>query len=358
MAYELWDGFDHYNSSSELWDAINGTMSYSSSYARYGAAAGCVSQGLKMSSSGGSQWKQRNLRTGSESTMIFQFAVMFPALPSSGDGPFMQFFDSGTYQCSLRVNSAGQLVLYLGEGPPYGSTVVAQSAPIITAGVWIGLGIEITIGNGTGAITVYLDQPGAYTHELILNATGLVTEASGNSYMTFFRIGDMGGAFNGIQFDDFHCHSASGGAPNSLLTDSRIYTKKPTGAGYATNWTPNGASANWQCVDDSTPDGDTTYNDSATAGAIDAYAVQQIGLTRTPNGIVRRSYIRMDDAGPHTFQNGIRSSTTNALGTAQSTTSSYAWCDGGTCYVDDPATSAPWLAAAADAATMVVNETS
>src|SRR5579859_4573486 len=38
--YQFWDGFDHYDSSHELWDAVNGTFSYSSTYARFAAPSG------------------------------------------------------------------------------------------------------------------------------------------------------------------------------------------------------------------------------------------------------------------------------------------------------------------------------
>jgi hypothetical protein len=193
----------------------------------------------------------------------------------------------------------------------------------------------------------------------VLSASSLNNRSSANNYLNAFLIGDTSAVFGGVQFDDFHAHDNTGSAPNAILGDSRIYTKKANAAGYTTNWTPNGAAANWQCSNDSPPDGDTTYNSSNTPGAIDAYAVQSAGFTVAPNGLVRRSYVRRDDAGPHTFQNGIRSGSTNALGTAFTVPSTYAWTDGGTCYVNDPATGSPWASATpADAASMVIDETS
>ena len=360
MAYELWDGFDNYSAATELWPAINGTMSYSPTYARYAGIAGFLNQGLKMASSG-AQWKMWNL-SGNLPVVIWQFAVLFPTLPNSGGfGAFMQYLDSGNYQCELGVNSAGQLILYSGDGPLFGGTIQAQSAPgVIAANTWYGVGIQIQFANGTGSISVYLNEIAGGAP--VMSATGIITETSGNAWCNQFRIGDMGAVFGGIQFDDFHCHNASGAAPNSILGDSRIYTKKGNAAGYATNWTPNGASANWQCSDDSPPDGDTTYNSSNTPGAVDAYSVPPIvwpiGFNNVPHGIVRRSYVRRDDAGPHTFQNGIRSGSTNGLGNAFTVPAAYAWTDCGICYANDPATGLPWLTAAADAASMIIDETS
>ncbi len=353
MAYQVWDGFDNYNASTELWSAVNGTMSYSSSYCRFLTPSGLLGQGLKMASSSGSQWKQWNM-VSNQATMIFGFAIYLPTIAT---GLFIEFMDGGTYQCSLLITASGQIQLVAGGGGTYGGVLATSGPGVITAGTWHWIDISVTINNTTGAISLYVDQPAGGV--AILTASGLNNRGSSNNYMNAFRIGDITAVFQGIQFDDFHAHDTTGSAPNAILGDSRIYTKNANGAGYATNWTPNGASANWQCVDDSPPDGDTSYNSSNTPGAIDGYAVPSAGFTVAPNGLVRRSYVRRDDAGPHTFQNGIRSGTTNALGAAFTVPSSYAWTDCGTCYVNDPATGSPWAsAAAADAATMVIDETS
>jgi hypothetical protein len=345
-AYQLWDGFDNYNSSSELWAAVTGTMSYSSTYARYATPAGLLGQGLKMAG-GFAQWKQWNL-SGNQATMIFGFAIYIPLL---GNSPILNLMDTGNVQCSICITSSGAIQLQLGNG----GTLLASSAPgVITAGVWHWLDIVVTINNTTGAVEVWLDQPAGGAS--VLNATGLDNRFTVNNYMNSFRLGDTGGALGGVQFDDFHAHDNTGSAPNSVIGDSRIYTKVGNAAGYQTQWTPNGASANWQCSDDSPPDGDTTYNASSTPGQIDGYAVPTAGFTGIPNGVVRRSMVRKDDGSTHTFQNGIRSSGTNGLGSAFTVPSSYAWTD--SYFVNDPATSSPFTAAAADAAQMIIDETS
>jgi hypothetical protein len=350
MAYHLCDGFDNYGSSTERWSSVNGTMSYSSSYARFAAPAGLLGQGLKMGTSG-AQWKQWNM-VSNQATMIFGFAVYFPNLAAT-DGELMSFLDTTTTQCSIHVTATGAIQLQGGSG---GAVLATSSPGVITVG-WHWLDIEFTVNPSTGFVAIYVDQPAGGAP--VVNLGGLNTRTSSNSYMNGFRIGDMSAVWNGLQLDDFHAHDNTGSAPNSILGESRVYTKKANGAGYTTNWTPNGAAANWQCSDDSPPDGDTTYNSSNTAGAIDGYAVPSAGLTVAPHYLVRLSYVRRDDAGPHTFQNGIRSAGTNALGTAFTVPSGYSWTDCSTCYVNDPATSSPWASGtAADAASMVIDETS
>ena len=347
-AYHLWDGFDNYDSSHELWPVINGTPDYSSAYARFAAPSGTLGQGCRFLSGIG-PYKQWNMIS-NQSTMIFGFAFFTPRLST---GEFMYFMDAGTVQCSLHFTPTGGILL---QASFNGTTLAATGPGVIAPNTWYWIDIQITI-SATGSIQIYINQPagGAAT----LTASGINTKQTGNAYMNAFRVGDISNSFTGLLIDDFHAHDTTGSAPNAILGDSRIFTKKANAAGYTTNWTPNGASANWQCSDDSPPDGDTTYNSSNTPGAIDGYAVPGAGFTVAPNGVVRRSYVRRDDAGPHTFQNGIRSGSTNALGTAFTVPSSYAWTDGNTCYVNDPATSVPWAtAAAADAAAMIIDETS
>ena len=346
--YQFWDGFDHYDSSHELWDAVNGTFSYSSTYARFAAPSGLLGQGMRCNTSGAA-YKTKNMLS-NQQIVIFGFAVYLPQL---GNGGLMLFKDGGSVQADLSITSAGQFAIYRGNG----ATLQATSGPGAISVGWHWLDIEIDIHSSVGSITIYVDQP-AGSVAAAFNATGLNLQTSGNNYMNSFQLGDLNNVFGGLQLDDFHCIDTSPTAPNTILGDSRIYTKVGSGAGYTTNWTPNGAAANWQCVDDAIPDDDTTYVSSSTATQLDAYAPPSAGLTIAPNGLVRRSRIRKDDASAHTFQNGIRSSGTNSYGNAVAVPSSYGWTDCGTCNVVDPSTGLNFTAAGADAVQLVINEAS
>ena len=354
-AYQFWDGFDHYNSSSELWDSVGGSVSYSSLYSRFAAPTGLLGQGMKCAGTGG--YKIKSLLS-NQATVIFGFAFYLASAPSTGGyggGGLMNFYQGGTIQASLWITSSLELQLYRGYFTS--SILLATSAPgVLTVGSWHWLDLEITISTTGGAINAYLDQPAGGT--AFLSASGFNSANTGNDWMDQFWLGDINSQFGGLLVDDFHCNDTTGGVLNTVLGDSRIYTKKPNAAGYQTLWAPNGASANYQCVDDSVPDDDSTYVASNTAGQIDGYDVPPAGFSAAPNGLVRRSYIRKDDASSHTFQNGIRSGSANALGIAVAVPSSYGWTDGGTAYVDDPATSSPFTAAAADAVELIIDETS
>lgn len=350
MAYQLWDGFDDYDNSHELWDVTNGisNSNYSSAYARFAAAPNCVAQGLRIVASG--QWKQKNLSS-TQPRMLFSYPIYFEGFGPGGYHTFHDMLDNGSVQCRVAIGSDGSFALLNSS-----NTVLVSSAPgVVTLNRWYFLDIDVTISPSAGAFSLWLST--VLGGSALITATGLNTRSTANSYMTQFKIGDMqSGNFQG-RFDDFHAMDPTGSAPNSILGEgSRIYTKVPTGAGYATALTPNGAAANWQCVDECPPDDDTTYVSAATFPLTDGYAIGAAGFTGTVNGVVRRSRNRKDDASAHTVQLGVRSSGVNSLATAVGVPSSYGWTDA--YFANDPNTSAAWLAAAADAATPVLSAAS
>jgi hypothetical protein len=345
----IWDGFDTYDSTHELWDAVNGTFSYSSAFARFAAAPNCVSKGIKFTSGGGgANWKRKNF-TANEQTVILGFAIYMPVLATS---LIITLLDVGNYQSSFAVTAAGQLALYQSGGSS--PTLLASSAAgLITANVWAWLDLVFVIG-AIGRLDAYLNQPrgGSPTFTAFGN-----TKTTGNSYANVVQIGDTSGVLGGLQMDDFHCHSASGNAPNIVLgAGTRIYSKMPSGPGALSNWTPIGAPSGWDAVNDApTPDEDTTYV-LAGSSLEDNYAVGPAGMgtSNIANGIVRRSRIRTDTGAP-TFQNGIRSNGIDQLAAAVSVPSSYGYTD--SCSIIDPNTGLPWSVAAADLATPIIYRT-
>ena len=354
MSYScIWDGFDDYTSTGERWDTISGSPAYNSSYARFPAPPNCVAQGVRFASSG---YKTKNY-TSNVNGPIASFAFMLQTLPSSGSQGFMGFQDSGTMQVCLAVNANGALEVWRGGSGVSLGTKIATSAPgVISAGTFYFIDFAPTIGTAA-TVNVYLGAPAGGSP--LISVTGVNTQNTANPYANQVIIGFLNGGVSatGLTFDDFHAHDVSGSAPFAVLGEgTRIYTKMPNGAGYATTFTPNGASANWQCVDDVPPDGDTTYVSAGTFPLTEGYAVGAAGFTGTVNGVVRASYVRKDDAGTHTFQNGVRSSSTNSLGTAIAVNSSYAWQQN--FFATDPNTSSAWTAAGADAAQPVISAAS
>lgn len=349
MGNQLIDGFDNYDGAHELWDGIGGTGApvYSSTYARFPAAPNCVAQGIRFGSAFNMN-KLKNLSS-NQATLIFGFPVYFETLPSSGNMAFVGAGTGGFGNFSLAVGSNGSLILQEGYSGP---TVLGQSGPgVVTAGQYYWIDIEITFNSVTGSFSVYLNTPAG--GGALFQATGVNTAPNGNNYCNQIVLGQISGTIVAIRCDDFHCLDSTGSSLNSVLGDgTRVYTKMPNGAGYQTTWTPNGASANWQCVDEVPPDDDTTYVSAATFPLTEGYVVGTANFTGSVNAVIRRSRIRKDDSGAHTFQNGVRSGSTNGLAAAIAVGSSYGWTDG--VFTQDPNTSAAWTPAAADAASPVI----
>ncbi|HEV3512505.1 MAG TPA: hypothetical protein VGS05_12435, partial [Candidatus Sulfotelmatobacter sp.] len=248
----IWDGFDDYTTTGERWDLVNGTPQYSSSYARFPAAPNCVGQGVRL---GPSVYKTKNYSADSPEP-IASFAVLFESLPSSGSQGFLAFNDGGTRQVSLAVNASGALEVWNGG---LGTKLASSGPGVIVANTYYFIDFE-TVINTSGSVNLWLGEPAG--GGALITASGVDTQITSNAYANGVTIGFINGgtSVSGMRFDDFHAHDASGSAPNAVLGEgTRIYTKMPNGAGYATTVTPNGASANWQCVDDVPPDGDTTY---------------------------------------------------------------------------------------------------
>lgn len=77
-------------------------------------------------------------------------------------------------------------------------------------------------------------------------------------------------------FDDLYI--ATDSVALTPLGDSSTQSLAPTGAGSSATWTPS-SGANWTCVDEVDPDGDTSYVETATANATDLYAFEDTALS-------------------------------------------------------------------------------
>lgn len=130
--------------------------------------------------------------------------------------------------------------------------------------------------------------------------------------------------------------------------DVRAIGNVANAAGNYAQWAPL-ASTNVSQVDDATPDGDTSYNSSATVGHIDSFAFAALGVASgaTVVGVLSRNIVRKDDAAGRTIQNLMRIAATDYVSaTSPGLSTSYA------AYEDfrllNPNTAAAWTVAGVD----------
>lgn len=348
-AYQFCDGFDNYSSPSTLYETVNGSPTISTSYRRFAPPSGCPGQGIAF---GGNTWVRKNLLS-NQPTLIIKVAYNFPTLGvTSGGAPFLQLLDSGTAQCSICVHPSGALSIYRGSGTFTGILLAITGPGVIKASAYQAFEFVVSIG-ASGSFTAWVNGLE------VLAATGINTQSTGDAFANQVGLGDLGNGLNQTtNADDFRIWDATGTTQNVALgvtlQDSRLITKLPSAAGAYSQLTPNGASANWQCVDDNPPDGDTTYVSGSTAGLMDAYDVPSAGFTAAPVMVAARAYARKDDAGTRQLAVGVDSSGHTSVGPTYALGSTYAWVDG--CIPDDPNTSSVWTAVGADDAQILVEE--
>ncbi len=115
--------------------------------------------------------------------------------------------------------------------------------------------------------------------EVRVNETSLATGSStctfatADATMANVWIGGLSASFGDQYYDDLYTFTGE------FLGDIRIVPLYPNAAGSASVWTPNGAGANYQCVQEHDPNDLTNYVSSAVAGDVDDYEMDDISGT-------------------------------------------------------------------------------
>lgn len=353
MAYQFADSFDHYNTPSQMYETVSGTMSISSSFARFPAIAGFPNQGINVNGGGIRKTLKSNC-----SKLIAFLSFGIGAMPFNNQ-ILIPFWDTSGLQCFLGITPTGALQFYT-QVATFNPVAIGPSTPLgmiaPTSGTKPNHGVEVvvTFSSGSGSVECYLD--GA----LVIALTGgLTTIKTGNAYANQVGIGAPTGlGFNtglNIYAEHFRVWDDSGSTQNAAIGfDCRKLTKLPTGAGDLTQWTANGAGSNYQCVDENPPDDDTTYVSSSSTNS-DSYVMGTAGFLGIPSMVVAKSRVRKDDASTRSLQIGVRSSGSNGLGSTYTLGTTYGFID--SCIPVDPATGLVPTAAAADAYQHLKSET-
>lgn len=313
------DGFDHYATAdiNKKWAAGTGSILPTS-----GRRGGGAFQGNG----------DNNRSLGVNAATLFTgFAFKINSL---GVNAIMKLFDGPTGQITLWPDAIGRL--YVTRGVSSNVNILGTSTKLLSTGIFNYIELKVTIDPTVGVIELRVNG------EIWLNLTGQNTRAGTNSYANILTIGGSS-QFN---YDDLYCCDSSGSSNNSFLGDVRIDTLYPNGAGTNTQFTPS-TGANYTCVDEASVN-TTDYVSSSTVGQKDSYALTDLANTATTiKGIQVNNAVMKDDAGARSSANLIRSSTTEAQGSAFALSTSQLF--NSTIHETDPATSAAWLATAINA---------
>lgn len=235
-------------------------------------------------------------------------------------------------------NNAGNPAVYNAAG----SLVATGTSGAVTG--WHYYELKIIVNGASGSCELRVDGI-----EDIAATTGNFGSTAIGAIGLFINAGTA------LNIDDIYVLDTTGDAPtNTFLGDVRVTTVMPTEPGTYSQWTPNGAAANWDCVNDPPPaDSDTTYISDSTPGNIDSYVFADIDGGATVYGVQVNIFGRKDDATTRQIAPLIRQASTDYAGATVTLASGYAYYS--QLYEQDPTASA-WTAATVNADEFGVKE--
>lgn len=181
---------------------------------------------------------------------------------------------AGTSKGMIRLTTAGELFLANGSQTQIGS----RTAPI-GLNTWYRLEFKFFNSTSSG----FLEMEARYAVEdgpaTVIATTTTATTTGSVSKILFGSLNTSTGY--DIYFDDVALNDSTGSVENSYPTPGKIIHLRPNAAGDNTGLT-DGVTDNvnhYLNVDEASPDGDTTYNQSALASQIDDYNIDNSGLS-------------------------------------------------------------------------------
>ncbi len=270
-------------------------------------------------------------------TLICGFAIKRSQYITGQTSSIILTFNQGVTgtHCFLSVNKDDYLEFYR-NGVGAAEVLLGTGTTKVRSGLWYYIEAKTTINTTTGAVTIRVNG----LNDIVLTNVNThgdesVTASDTTDSVCLYTDLSQGGSVtrsgttiscsvtnNGPVYDDFYLCDTTGSVNNDFLGEVYVNTLFANGAGNYTNWTPNTGS-NYTAVNEVAVNDDTTYVSTNTATTNDSYAFSNLTITHIVGGLNTNLIARMDDAGPHTVATLVRISSTDYVGTAISTTSTY-----------------------------------
>lgn len=199
-----------------------------------------------------------------EFSFFFNYSAVF--------GQWVIIFDNNYPQIWLDMNNDGSVSVYNGGQDTFGRAVrntLLGTVPAATVQFGVQNHCKLKIKHHATTGTVEF----VYNGISALALTNKNTAPSGNAWSTNWR--SFGGGSSNVA-SGFISHWAVANALGTITGQPRLGALFPNGAGAHADFTPSPVVANYLNADESTPDDDTTYNESTVSGNIDTYAMQDL----------------------------------------------------------------------------------
>jgi len=332
MTLRFIDGFDHYATAdlqaSKKWNSTGTASVISATDGRRGT--GCWAH-----SSTGFDIYHINKTLDNQATYIVGFAMYITNLTATR---FLEIIDGATVQFSLAVDVSGHILAYRGAG----TTLLGTSTNTLSINTWNYIECKVTFDNSDGVVDIHVNGSGTGW----ISLTSQDTCATANEYASIIRIGTTANNYLRYRIDDLYICDTNGSVNNDFLGDVRVDSYLATGNGNHSDFTGSDSDStdNYLLIDDTSPDGDTTYVQSATVGHIDTYGFAD--MTHTPASIFGVQIVmeaKKDDSGTRGIAGMVRQDSTDYAGSSRVVSTSYVD------YMDiretDPATATAWTKA-------------
>lgn len=245
---QLWmDGFDHYGNQSDgvaamlegPWAEVDVTASDGPQTPAFGARTGVNAMKLTVS---GQRFCRRVLGA-DKTTVIVGLGIYLPELPDLDDRlSVCSFLSAGTVtQGTVFIQSDGKLTL---RGPASGynsfraASVLSQTTgPVLTAGTWHHVEISFTVGAGSGACEIRVDET------QVMTAASLNTGSSNLTQVLFGTIpittATPAAVPTEMWYDDIVMRDTLGSYNNTFQGDLRVAFLQPIENGVNQGWAVN-----------------------------------------------------------------------------------------------------------------------
>lgn len=290
-------------------------------------------------------------------TPTFRVAARINAQALPGDNTSMYLWqlrdNANDPQFTLRLNSTGHLELL--RGSISGTSLAVSTAAVFPPGSYHYVEVAGRIGEASpagGQIEVRVngvEVDGLTLDSVDLQSTSVPTVAQ----YVVCRSQTTGGA----TFD--YC-DLSHGSTETFVGDTSWYWNAASADTVESDWVRNTGSTDYECIDDVTPDDDTTYIEASTAAEVSIFDVTNLPATASEVvAVIAVSLARKADAGDGELTQGVVSTlgspdaTSNGASHALGT--SYAYFKD--VFAVDPATGIAWTPAGFNAAQYRVEKT-
>ncbi len=263
-----------------------------------------------------------------KTTYITGFAFRVDSFDPANSMALTSFLDvTTTTQVVVSLTALG--FLEFRQSSITGTLLARSTIPaIVQTGVYYFIEMKILFDGAAG--TIKCNITGGGTTTTVVNVSGVNTAPSGTNSMRAQRLGALQSSqiltnqFS-WHFDDFYACDSLGALNNDILGDCRAVCLFPNAPGSSTQFSPIGAATNWQCVNELSENGDTTYVFGSTVGNKDLYNhTPTPATTNQVLGAQLCGVMRKDDTGTRTGANTMLSGATALDGGSNSLTLNYA----------------------------------